>query len=621
MNELDNVTPQDGATIRQEAAAAPVASAAEESHTCETPVEETSEATPKEVHRLTKPEMAARLREIIASGNLEAHKEVASIKQAYYLLLNRESMELLAEFTAQGNDPAEFSAPADPEEAQIKQLLAEFRDRRAEYLDARDRELRSNLEKKNETVAKLKAIADDIDSVNVRFQEFQQLQQEFKAIGDVPPGNDNEIWKNYQNAVEVFYDRLKMNKELRDLDFKKNLEIKLQLVDKARALTQAEDPVEAFRKLQDLHLQWRETGPVAKEMRDQIWNDFKEASTTVNKRHQDHFQERKAEEAANEEKKTQLCLAVEAIDPETIRTFADWDKASQNVMALQAEYKAAGFAPRKTNSALFTRFRKACDNFFTAKSEYFKKTKDELKDNYIKKEELCVKAEALVERAQEKKAFEELQALQQEWRTVGSVRRKVADEIWKRFCNAVDAFHGARKKHFGEQRSAETENLRKKQAIIASLKEISSDAERRDVIATIRDLQQQWQDTGFVPFKHKEAVNTEYRAELDRLFQGFNAKEKGQRMKRFEGEVKKMKGDQNTMGRERERLLRAIESRESEIKTIENNIGFFSIKSSAGNSLLKDFERKIEKLREDIAQLREKTALLDKQDKTEPEKP
>ncbi len=456
----------------------------------------------KNYHSMSKQEMIEALREIVSSGDMEAHKEVAAVKQAFYSLLNKEAMNAAKAFVEEGNPADQFSAPVDEDEVKIKALLAEFREKRSAYLEEKEEERKKNLEEKSRIVAELKAIAEDIDNINLHFPKFQQLQQDFKAVGEVPAGSENEIWRSYQSSEEQFYDRLKMNKELRDLDFKKNLEIKQLLVEKARQLTTLPDPIEAFRKLQDLHDQWREIGPVAKEVREDIWNEFKEASAMINKRHQDYFQSRKAEETDNEIAKTALCEKVEAVDLAALKTFAEWDAKTKEILEIQKAYKEIGFAPRKSNGVLFSRFRKACDAFFTTKAEYFKKTKDEFRDNLAKKEALCEKAEALLPRAEEKEAYDELQELQKEWRTVGVVRRKQGDEVWKRFCAAIDAFHDARKKHFGAQRSAENENLKAKQAIIARLKAISTDAERKDVIESIRQLQNEWQQTGFVPFKH-----------------------------------------------------------------------------------------------------------------------
>lgn len=640
MNELEQQSPLNG-ELNREAAAQPEAETIEKKvedevapASADVCVEEESPAlsiaevadeaeseadgktqTVRNFHAMSREQLLDALKEIVESGNLEAHKEVAAIKQAYYSVVNKDAMNELAAFVEAGNPAESFSATPDVHDAEVKELLAAFREKRAAYLEKKEEEKKENLDKKNEIIASLKAIVEDIDNINLRFPDFQKLQQSFKEVGDVPAGAETEVWKNYQTVVEQFYDRLKMNKELRDLDFKKNLEIKQALVQKAKDLTELADPIEAFRKLQDLHLQWREVGPVAKEIREEIWNEFKELSTAINKRHQDYFETRKADEAANEAKKEELCAKIEAINIDELKTFADWDAKTKEIIELQKEYKEAGFAPKKSNTALFTRFRKACDDFFSAKAEYFKKTKDELRENLAKKEALCEKAEALLDKAQEKGALDQMQALQAEWKTVGVVRRKAGDEVWKRFCAAVDAFHSARRKHFGAQRSAENDNLKAKQEIINQLKAISEESDRKDVIATIRELQDKWQEIGFVPFKQKEAVNTEYRNELSRLFSAFDMRESRQRMRRFEGEVKKMDGDENKIGRERDRLVRAIESRQAELKTIENNLGFFNVKSSAGNSMLKDFEKKIQRIKDDIAQIQEKIKLLDSQDK------
>lgn len=355
---------------------------------------------------------------------------------------------------------------------------------------------------------------------------------------------------------------------------------------------------------------------MAREIREEIWSQFKELSTVINKRHQDFFQARKASEQANEDAKTALCEKAEAVDMASLKSFADWDKVTKEIIEMQAEWKGIGYASKKMNTLLFNRFRKACDDFFTSKAEYFKKTKEEFRDNLAKKEALCEKAEALKDRYEDRAAYDEMVALQKEWRTVGVVRRKQGDEVWKRFCAAVDAFHDARKKLLNGRRDEETENLKAKKAVIEKLSAISEEAERKDVIGTIRELQAEWQKIGHVPFKQKDAINAEYREQLDRLYGAFDLRESRQRMRRFEGEVKKMEGDGNKLGKERDRLVRAMEARQAELKTIENNLGFFNIKSSAGNSLLKDMERKIQKIKEDISQIKEKIALLDKKEKS-----
>ncbi|MDE6444078.1 MAG: DUF349 domain-containing protein, partial [Muribaculaceae bacterium] len=545
-------------------------------------------------HAMSKPELLESLKGILESGNLEAHKEVALIKQVFYTIHNKEITSQMEAFVAEGNLPEDFSSTPDECEAAMKSLLADFREKRNVYLEQKEEERRANLEQKKNIIAELRTIADDIDNINLHYSKFQQLQQDFKNIGEVPAGYDNEIWKDYQAAVEQFYDRLKMNKELRDLDFKKNLELKTIIVEKAQELAELPDPVEAFRKLQVLHDQFREIGPVAREIREEIWTRFKDASTVINKRHQDFFQARKAAEQENETAKTALCEKAEAIDYSSFKNFSDWDNATKEFLALQQEWKGLGFASRKANNLLFARFRKACDDFFTAKADYFRQTKEELKDNLARKEALCEKAEALKDKFAEKGAFEQIQALQKEWKTIGVVKRKQADEVWKRFSAAVDAFYDARKKLFSGRRDEESENLKAKQEIISKLKAISEEADRKDVIDQIRSLQGEWQKIGHVPFRHKDSINGDYRKELDRLFGAFDVRESRQRMRRFEGEVKKMEGDETK--RERDRLMRAMESRQAELKTIENNLGFFNVKSSAGNSMLKEFEKKMQKL-------------------------
>ncbi|MCH5224037.1 MAG: DUF349 domain-containing protein [Muribaculaceae bacterium] len=577
--------------------------------------EENKEATEiKSFHSMTKDELVEALKEIVASGNLERHKEVTAIKQAFYSVINKQREKEQDDFVAAGNDIAAFTSTPDPLEEEVKNLLSEFKEKRAAYLEEKEETKKKNLEEKNRIISEIKAISEDIDNINQQFPKFQQLQQDFKAAGEVPAGAETELWKNYQGAVEQFYDHLKMNKELRDLDFKKNLEIKTQLLEKAQSLADLADPIEAFRILQSLHEQWRETGPVAREYREDMWNKFKEASTVVNKRHQDFFQSKKENEQANEAAKIELCEKAEAIDFSGFKSFAAWDAATKEILELQAAWKELGFASRKVNNALFARFREVCDKFFEAKAEYFKKTKEESKENLARKEALCEKAEALAADFNRKGALEEMQALQKEWKEVGVVRRKQGDEVWKRFCAALDIFYGERKKLYSGKKEEENENLKSKQAIIDQIKEISEEQERNEVIDTIRDLQKQWQSIGHVPFKEKDNVNNAYRAELDRLFGAFDIKETRQRVRRFENDIKKFAGEEGRLGKERDKMMRALEARLSEAKTIENNLGFFRVKSNAGNSMIKEMERKIQKLKDEAQEIREKIALLDKQE-------
>lgn len=581
------------------------------------PVEDISEvadAQQEEVrnyHSMTKEELRDRLKEILSAEDMEAHKEVTGIKQAFFNLKNRENMEALDKFVAEGNDPAAFVSEPDEVENELKTLYAEFKEKRAAYLAEDEAKRAQNLEIKKEILTTMEEIAGDIDNVNTKFTEFQQLQQNFKSIKEIPASSETEIWKQFQNVVEHFYDNLKINKELRDFDFKKNLEAKKALIEEARKLDAMTDPVAAFRILQGLHDQWRAIGPVAKELRESIWDEFKELSTVINKRHQEYFEQRKAQEQANEEAKTKLCEEVEAINIDDMKSFNDWNAATDKIIEIQKRWKEYGYASRKANTALYARFRKACDDFFEAKTAYFQRTKDELNENLSKKTALCEKAEALKDTDDIRKATDEVMKLQAEWKNIGSVPRKVSDELWQRFTTACNYFFDERKRLNKERHKEETENLEKKREVIEKLKALPKDGDRQEVMPQIKELQAQWNSIGFVPFKMKDKIFAEYREICDALYGAYNTREARQRMANFQNRVNELKGDGNKITRERDRLARIVESRRNELKTIENNMGFFMVKSSAGNSMVKDMENKIKRLKQDIEELEQKIKLLD----------
>ena len=565
----------------------------------------------RRIHSMSKEELRDALKDIVDSDNMEAHKEVTAIKQAFFNLKSRENIELLDAYVEAGNDPATFSAQPDEVENELKSLYAEFKERRAAYLAAEEARRADNLEKKQEILTRMEEIAGDIDNVNTKFPEFQQLQVDFKEIKDVPATAETDIWKQFQNVVERFYDNLKINKELRDFDFKKNLEAKRALIDEAKKLESVSDPIAAFRLLQGLHDQWRAIGPVAKEIRDEIWDEFKDASTVINKRHQDYFEQRKASELANEEAKTKLCEEIETIKSDEIKTFADWNATTERIVELQKKWKEYGYASKKANTVLYNRFRKACDDFFAAKAAYFQRTKDELNSNLEKKTALCEKAESLKNSDDVKKATDEIVKLQTEWKSIGSVPRKHSDALWQRFTSACNYFFDERKRQNKERHREEQENLDRKRDIIARLSELPKDGDRREIMPKIKELQAEWQTVGFVPFKMKDKIFTEYRAVCDALYDAYNQREARQRMSNFQNRVSELKGDGNKISRGRDRLIRVCESRRMELKTIENNMGFFSVKSSAGNSMLKDMENKVKRIKEDIKELEAKIALLD----------
>lgn len=569
-------------------------------------------------HSLSKTELVEALAAIVASTEASAHKKVAAIKQSFYLLRNREIEAEMEEFVDAGNAPEQFTAAVDEAEVEIKELLNRFREIRNEYLVAEENRLQENLSLKRKIIEQLRELADDIDNINLHFPKFQQLQADFKTITEIPAGEVADTWKNYQLAVEQFYDRLKMNKELRDLDFRKNLETKRGLIEEAKALETEPDPVGAFRKLQELHTKWRETGPVAKELRESIWDEFKAASTVVNKRHQEYFENRKAQETANEEAKTKLCEQIEAIDLDRLNSFKEWDHETQHVLELQAEWKKLGFASRKVNNTLFNRFRKSCDAFFQQKAAYFKQVKEEYAANMAKKVALCEQVESMKENAPEvndtRKMLDQVAQLQAEWRKIGPVARKNSDAVWQRFNDGCNYFYQQRKKETSAQRQEENANLAAKRAIIEALKGIDAEeAERNQAIGEVRELQKQWNQTGHVPFRQKDALYAEYRQIVDSLYKALDMRHQQARMNNFEEQLADMTSDQGRMLRERDKLSRAYEAKKNELNTAENNLGFFKVKSSEGNSMVRDMERRIKRLREELELIAQKISAVNKQ--------
>lgn len=571
-----------------------------------------AEESPVNYHNMTCAELLAELERIVAAGNMQAHREVAALKTAFYSRRNREQLEELSAYVAEGNAPETFSAQTSAEEVPFRDLLAKFKEGRAAFLEEEEKRMQQNLEKKQAIIDELQKITEDIDNVNLNFPRFQQLQQDFREKADLPPTAETAIWKNYQNLVEEFYDKLKINKELRDLDFRKNLEAKRQIIEEARLLVDKEDVVEAARQLQALHNSWREIGPVAKDIRAEIWEEFKTLSSAINKRHQEFFESRKASEAEAEIAKTALCNEVEAIKTDELKNYSDWDEATKKILDMQARWKGIGFASRKTNNALFNRFRTACDAFFTAKSEFYTKSRDEMGANFQKKVELCEKAEALAAEENLKKAAEAAVALQAEWKTIGNSGRRQSDEIWKRFSTACNAVFDRRHKFIGERRQEENANLKAKTALIDRLKELDREADPRENLQVVKECQAKWQEIGHVPAKVKESLWQEFRELCDVFYAADRGRQRENRENRFKNRVREMRADNpQKIGGERERLMRELDRKRAELKTYENNMGFFSVKSSAGNSMLKEMERRSERIRQDIADLESKLKMID----------
>ncbi|MDE6547434.1 MAG: DUF349 domain-containing protein [Muribaculaceae bacterium] len=575
----------------------------------ETPELEGEERKPR-FSEMSKEELIEALRSIVEEERATEHHEAQSIKGAYFALRNKETLAELEKHIAEGGKPEEFVSVPDEGEAEMRDLFARFRDIRSAWLEADQKARQENLEAKQAILESIKEIASDIDNVNINFQKFQDLQKQFKEKADLPETSVTGLWKEFQTSVELFYDQLKMNKELRDLDFKKNLEAKRQLVEQAKTLADNPDVVDAINKLMILHNEWRETGPVAKEFREPLWEEFREASSVVRKRHQEYFEGRKANEAANEEAKLKLCEEAEAIVAALPESFNAWDEATKKVIDLQASWKETGFASRKNNAALYNRFRNVCDIFFKAKADYFHRVKDEYNENFKKKTELCEKAEALASEEKISVAVAEVQKLREEWKKIGSAGRRHSDEIWNRFTTACNAVFDRRKAETGDRRKEENANLEAKRSVIAQLKELDLEMERKQLLPLVRELQDKWNAIGHVPFKVKDQLRGEYREICDKIYNSLDARESRNNMRRFEQKMEDIKDDSSKVKREKDYLLRQLEAKRNDLKTYQNNMGFFNVKSSAGNSMLKDLEKKIKLIEQDIEQIQQKISML-----------
>lgn len=536
--------------------------------------------------------------------------EVSRLKQRYYALRKATDEEARKQFIANGNDPEAFIPEEDPADEVLRQLLNSIKEKKAARAAEVEAELQRNYEKKNALIDEITAMSNDTDNVNRHFTRFREIQQEFKNVGDVAPQQMSDQWKRYQEAVEIFYDQLKVNKDLRDYDFKKNLETKLQLCAEAEQLDAEADVIAAFKRLQDLHVTWRETGPVDKEQREEIWTRFKEASAVVNKKYQAFFEERKAREQENENAKTAICERLEALDFDSLKSFNAWNDMTKTILQAQEDWRKLGFASKKANNVLFTRFRAVCDKFFAQKAEYYKSVKEDMAANLEKKIALCEQAEALKDSTDWKATADKLTELQRRWKTIGSVPKKRSDEVWKRFQEACDFFFEQKKRDLSQSRKSEQENLRAKRALTASLKEIAADAPRQEVVAAIKDAQARWNEIGHVPFREKDKVYEEFRAVINELYKVHDLKDTRANFARFENSINEM-SDSGKLSRERERLARVLETKRSELTTYQNNLGFFNFKSTSGSSMLRDIERKTQRIRDDIADLEKKIALID----------
>lgn len=586
----------------------------------ETPAEETIVEKPTEnASKLsTKEEVLLRLKEVAQDAENANKQELDGLKQTFYKIHNAEIEAAKKTFVENGGAEEEFIAQPSGVEEEFKSLMAAIKEKRSALAAEIEKQKEENLQVKLSIIEELKELVESPDDANKSYNEFKKLQQQWNEVKLVPQAKVNELWKNYQLHVEKFYDILKLNNEFREYDFRKNLEIKTHLCEAAEKLANEQDVVSAFHQLQKLHQEFRDTGPVAKELRDEIWNRFKAASTAVNRRHQQHFEALKETEQHNLDQKTVICEIVEAIEFDQLKTFAAWETKTQEVIALQNKWKTIGFAPQKMNVKIFERFRKACDEFFKKKGEFFKLLKEGMNANLEKKKALCEKAESLKDSTEWKETAEILTKLQKEWKTIGPVSKKYSDAVWKRFITACDYFFEQKGKATSSQRSVEQENLEKKKAIIARLTAIDETADADEASKEVRELMKEWNGIGHVPFKEKDRLYKQYHGLIDQLFDRFNISASNKKLSNFKSSIGNIQsGGSQSLYREREKLVRTYENMKNELQTYENNLGFLTTSSKKGNSLLTEINRKVEKLKSDLELVLQKIKVIDESIKEE----
>lgn len=560
----------------------------------------------------TKEEILKRLNELVQDAESASKQELDGLKQTFYKIHNAEQEAAKTTFVENGGTEEAFVPQTDSTEESFKAAMATIKEKRSTLNAELEKLKENNLQVKLSIIEELKELVEAPEDANKSYNEFKKLQQQWNEVKLVPQAKVNELWKNYQLYVEKFYDILKLNNEFREYDFKKNLEIKTHLCEAAEKLATEQDVVSAFHQLQKLHQEFRDTGPVAKELRDETWSRFKTASTEINRRHQQHFEALKETEQHNLDQKTVICEIVETVEYNELKSFAAWDSKTQEVIALQNKWKTIGFAPQKMNVKIFERFRKACDEFFKRKGDFFKTLKEGMGENLEKKKILCEKAEALKDSTDWKETADILTKLQKEWRTIGPVPKKYSDAIWKRFIAACDHFFDQKGKATSSQRSVEQENLDKKKVIIEKLTALNEATESEEADKDVRELMKEWNAVGHVPFKEKDKVYKQYHGLIDQLFDKLNISQSNKKLSNFKSNISNLQeGDSQSLRRERERLVRTYENMKSELQTYENNLGFLTSSSKKGNSLLTEINRKVEKLKADIELVAQKIRVID----------
>ncbi len=580
----------------------------------EAPAEEPApeEEAPRKVYT-TKAEVLERVKEIAHGDETPSKDEVDHLKTIFYKLHKADREAQLKEYIDNGGDPNQYVVHPDPDEETFKAEMILIREKRSKAFQELEKEKEENLQKKLAIIERIKGMATSPEEANKSFQEFKKLQQEWKEIKAVPNERANELWRNYQHNVEQFYDLLKLNSEAREYDFKKNLELKTRLCEAAERLADEPDVISAFHQLQELHQQYRETGPVSKDLREEVWTRFKAASTVVNKRHQQHFEELRSKEEDNLAKKTELCEKVETIAKEENKGAADWERHTREIIALQSEWKTIGFAPQKMNVKIFERFRAACDDFFGRKTQFFRDMKSQFAANADKKRELVEQAKALQDSTDWKQTSDKLIALQKEWKTIGMVPKKLGDQLWNEFLGACNKFFEARNAANAGTRNEERDNLAKKRDVIARLKALA-EAGGDDMQEQVHELVSEYNAIGHVPYRDKDKVYKEFHEVLDVLYKEHNISVNRRRLDNFRSNLKNVaeKGA-SALDSERARLMHRYETLKQEIQTYENNIGFLSVSSKKGNSLIDEMNRKVDKLKDDLKLVYDKIKAIDEE--------
>lgn len=607
MDEIKNTTEVEVNNVQPTEAEAPVCN---EAMPAEAKQNEKAEPT-------TKAEVIEALKDIVYNGGDVERATLEHLKMLYYRIHNAEVVAARDKFVGDGGNAEDFIPAPDADEENFKAQLALIREMRSKAAEELEKEKQDNLQRKLEIIDRIKELAATAEEADKGFEEVKKLQAEWKEIKTVPAERATELWKNYQLYTEQFYDQLHLNHEMRAYDFKKNLEIKTHLCEAAEKLAEVEDVISAFHQLQKLHQEFREAGPVAKELRDEIWKRFKDASTVINKRHQDHFEGLKAREEENLQKKTALCEKVEQLQLDDLKTYAQWDEMSKQIIELQAEWKTIGFTPRKVNNEIFDRFRAACDRFFQAKTAYFKANREKLSANLAAKNALIEKAEALKDSTDWGATTNKFVELQKEWKTIGPVAHKISDTIWKRFNDACNYFFDKKNEANKGQRKEEEANLELKKAVIAEIEKLAAEP-GDNLLQSIRELQAKWNEIGHVPFSKKEKMYRRYRELCDKVYDTLHATAGKRRMDNFKRNVAEKGG--NELTRERNRLQNVLDAKKQDIQNYETNLTFFRSSSKKGNSIVADIEKKIERLKDDLKEITEKLKTVNEQIKAEEKK-